>query len=153
MAIDKKIANRVLTNLDHTASRIEALAKQGKIEPRTASALVREIDTFADKFQVAAYGLDKFRALQAHVLQRDSDEKFMDTFENPNKLISGDSDEGFMKEFDVDVTNAVNDRDEHTVRDISDLSDPTKKQPSWSRGPAGKSTRQGTTTPAKRWAP
>lgn len=160
MAIDKNIANRVLTNLDHTAAKIEKLAAAGKIEPRVAAELVRDLDAFADNFQVAAFGAEKFaahKAKVAKVLQRDSDEKFMDTFSNPNKLIEGDSDEGFMKEFNTDNSSDVTDRDEHQVRDLNEYADGTKKQPSWARGPAGKSTRSAAQAapvkPAKRWAP
>lgn len=157
MAIDKNIANRVLTNFDRVAGKIEKLAADGKIEPASAAALVREIDTYADRFQVAAYGADKLaahKAKVAKVFQSDSDEKFMKTFDNPNKLISGDSDEDYMKEFDTDNSSEVTERDEHQVRDLSEHADGTKKQPSWARGPAGKSTRQGAqapAAPARRW--
>ena len=154
--IDKKVANRVLTNLDFAAGRIEGLAKSGKLDPKLAAKLVSEIDSFADRFQVAAYGaesLENFKAQVAKVLQKDSDEKYMDTFDKPIGIIEAESDEPYMKSFDEDITESVTDRDEYTVRDIAPEANGTKKQPSWSRGPAGKSTRQGATAPSAPAAP
>lgn len=149
--------------------------KAGQLDARLASSLVRDIDAFADKIQVSAFGSDKFAAFKtkvSKVIQRDSDEKFMDTFDNPNKPIQTDSDEPFMKSvgpsfnskaidtFDEDNSSAVADRDEYAVRDLNEYAGGTKKQPSWSKGPAGKSTKQGSTPAqvpakarAKAWAP
>jgi hypothetical protein len=160
MAIQKHVANKVLTTLDTAAGRIASLAEGGKIDTATA---VRDIDTFADRFQIAAFGEESLRRHQAKVLKRDADETFMDTFDNPNKVIQSDADETFMHKsgpsfnskaidtFDQDMSSAVSDRDEYAVRDLSEHADGTKRQPSWSRGPAGKSTRQGSTKP-KTWA-
>jgi len=173
MTIQKQIANKVLANLDETANRIDGLAKAGKIDPRLAAALTRDIDSFADKFQVAAFGPDslgRHAAKVAKVLQKDSDEKYMDTFDNPNKVIQSDADEKFMHKteqsfnakaidnYDQDRTTTVTDRDEHQVRDLSEWADKTAKQPSWTKGPAGKSTKQGSapaprTASGKTWSP
>ncbi len=171
MPIEKKLANKVLASLDDAAGKIESLSKAGKVDPRLASALIRDIDGFADKFEASAFGaknLDARKAKLAKVLQKDKDEAFMDTFDNPNKVIESDADEEFLHKvgpsfnskgintFDQDQTTTVTDRDEHVVRDLSDLSDATKKQPSWSGGPAGKSTKQGSTlaqrVAAKSWS-
>jgi hypothetical protein len=158
MTMDKKNASAILTRLDSTATVIEKLAKAGKLNPRAASQMVRDIDTLADKVQVAAYGQEQFAAYQtkvAKVLQKDSDEKYMDTFENPNKVVQSDQDEPYMHKtpasfnakgidnYDQDRTNTVTERDEFAVRDLSEWADKTAKQPSWTRGPAGKSTKQG----------
>lgn len=169
--IQKQVANKVLANLDETANKIDMLVKAGKIDPRLASTLVKEIDSFADRFQVAAFGpesLKRHAAKVAKVLQKDSDEKYMDTFDNPNKVIQSDADEGFMHKteksfnsdaidnYDQDRTTAVTDRKEHQIRDLSEWAESTKKQPSWSKGPAGKSTKQGAdsrTASTKTWAP
>jgi hypothetical protein len=168
MPIQKQVANRVLANLDETANRIDALAKAGKLDPRLAKALSTDIDTFADKFQVAAFGpesLKRHATKVAKVIQKDSDEKYMDTFENPNKVIQSDADEPYMHKtdqsfnagaidnYDQDRTVTVSDRDEFAVRDLSEWSEKTKKQPSWSKGPAGKSTKQGSAKPAAKPGP
>lgn len=162
MPIPKQIANKVLTNLDVAANKLESLVKSGKADPRLAS-VIREIDSFADRFQVAAFGNGNLRAHQAKVLKQDADEKYMETFENPNKVLKGEADEPYMHKtpasfnakeidnFDADRSSMVEERDEYAVRDLSEWSDSTKKQPSWARGPAGKSTRQSSTV-RKTWA-
>jgi hypothetical protein len=166
MPIPKQIANKVLTNLDVAASKLESLVKSGKADPKLAS-VIREIDSFADRFQVAAFGEESLRNHQAKVLKRDSDEPYMDTFENVNKPLKTDADEPYMHKtpasfnakaidnFDADRSSTVSERDEYAVRDLSEWSDGTQKQPSWARGSSGKSTRQGSTQSAageKTWS-
>ena len=172
----KQIANRVLATLDNTAQQIEDLARAGKIDPRLATSIIRDVDVFADKFEIAVYGKENLakRAStlrQAKVMQRDSDEEYMKTFENPIKPITTDADEKYMHNaehgynstkdqgtFDVDPTTTVIDRAEYQVRDLNEFSPGTKKQPSWMSGPAGKSTAIGSgpqarRTASKTWAP
>jgi hypothetical protein len=161
-ANQKKVANQVLSTLDSCAKTLEDLSKSGKIDPKIASKLVLELDSFADKFETVTYGKDNLAARQAKVLRRDSDEKYMETFENPNKVIEGDDDEPWMHKvgpsfhskgmdtFDQDSSSSVSERDEFSVRDLSDISDPVKRQPSWPRGSAGKSTHQGSRNPNRR---
>jgi hypothetical protein len=147
MSIPKELANKVLTNLDTAASRIEKLAKAGKIDTRLASNLVRDIDAFADRFEVSAYGKDSLKRRQAKVLQHDSDEKYMGTFNEPNKRHKGDSDESWMDKnspgarwdsmvdnFDQDRTNAVADRVEYQPVGLNEYADAPKKQPSMKDG-------------------
>ncbi len=181
MAIDKTTVNKVLSSLDKSAENIQRLASSRSIDPKVATSLIQEIDAFADRLQIAAFGKKNFEAFkakaiaaarQAKVLQSDRDETFMKTFDNPNKVIESDADETFMHRtepsfnakgqptFDLDGSSAVSGRDEYAIRELSQYSDATKKQPSWERGPAGKSTKQGssktasTKAPAvKRWAP
>lgn len=166
MAIEKKTANKVLASLDSAAEKLEALKNAKKIDPRLASSLIREIDTFADKFESSVFGpknLAARKAKLAKVLKSDKDELYMSTFENTVKPIQTDADEEYMHKvgpsfnskgidtFDNDLSSSMTNRDEHQVRDLSELSAPTKKQPTWSRGPAGKSTKQGSTR-TKTWA-
>lgn len=159
--MDKQAAGKILLKLESTASEVDTLAKAGKIDPKVASELVKNIDQFSDKFEIAAFGKAAFEARKAKVLEQDSDEPYMKTFENPQKVIEGDPDEPYMHEsgasfngksiptYDSDDTSQVTDRDEYSVRDESEWSDGTKQQPSWTRGPAGKSTKQGS---GKTWA-
>ncbi len=178
----KQIANKVLTTLDNTANTLDGLAKAGKIDPRLASQINHDIDTFADKFEVAIYGKDNLqrrasKVREAKVIQRDSDEEYMKTFENPIKPITTDTDEPYMHKaphgynstkdmdtYDADISSSVTDRDEHQVRDLNEFAGGTKKQPSWEKGPAGKSTAIGSSAqprgaaappsaPSKTWAP
>lgn len=162
MPIPKQVANKVLSNLDLAASRIEELAKNGKLDPRLASNLVRDIDTFADKFEVSAYGADSLKRRQAAVLHGDADERhYMNTFENTVKPLKTDGDEQYMHttghgarwaedvpSFDADRSSVVANRPEYNVRGQSDVSNggKTARQPSWS-GAGRKSTAS-----AKTWA-
>jgi hypothetical protein len=162
MAMDKKSANQVLQTLDDTAGRLEKLKVAGKINPKVADGLIKQIDTFADRVQVAAFGKESFQRFQAKVIQKDSDEKFMDTFDNPNKVIQSDSDEPYMHKappsfnskgidtYDQDGSAAVSERKEYDIRDLNEYAGGTKKQPTWPGGSAGKSTKQGSTKPAPR---
>lgn len=160
--MDKKTANQILSSLDRSADAIDSLAKAGKIDAKVAAEISGHLDLAADKVEIAAFGQTNLAARQAKVLQRDSDEKFMDTYDNPNKVIQSDADEKFMHKtepsfnskamdtFDADRSSTVSERDEYQVRDLSEHADPAKKQPSWAKGPAGKSTKQGST--GKTWA-
>lgn len=170
--MDKQLANQTLATLDDISRRLEVLAGKGLIDTKVATSVVTALDGFSDKFHVAAFGqesLDRYKAHVAKVLKKDSDEKYMDTFDNPNKVISGESDEPYMHKvgpgfnssgidtFDQDRTTTVTDRKEYAIRDLNEHAGGTKKQPSWSGGPAGKSTKQGSTRqasrPTKTWAP
>ncbi len=166
MSIEKKVANKVLSDLDASAKKIIEFKIAGKLDPRLADTLVREIDTFADKFEIKAFGQKSFdarRAKLAKVLQKDKDEGFMDTFDNPNKVIESDKDEPYMhsippsarldgvKTFDQDMTTTVSDRDEYGVNGLSEYAEPTKKQPSWTGGP--KKSKASVASKPKTWAP
>lgn len=155
MPIPKQIANKVLSNLDIAASRIESLAKSGKLDARVASTLVRDIDAFADKFEVSAYGADSLKRRQAAVLQMDADEAhYMKAFDNTVNPIITEKDEPYMHNsghgarwaediptFDADRSSMVVNRPEYNVRDQSEVSNggKTVRQPSWA-GPGRKST-------------
>lgn len=164
----KQIANKVLANLDSSANELERLASLKGIRPEVAAeltALAKGLDEYSDRLQVAAFGqqsLDSWKAKLSKVIQRDSDEKFMDTYDNPQKVIQSDADEKFLHKtdpsfnskgidnFDTDSSSAVTDRDEYAIRDLNDMAGGTKKQPTWTKGPAGKSTKQGSTS--KTWS-
>jgi len=182
-APQKKIANKVLATLDNTADQLDSLVKLGKINPKLASGIIRDIETFADKFEVAVYGRANLQkrasqVRQAKVIQQDSDESYMNTFENPIKAITTDADEPYMHKaehgyqstkdmetYDADISSSVHDRPEYAVRDLNEFASGTKKQPSWEGGPAGKSTAIGSgprrpapsapkpRAAAKNWAP
>lgn len=165
----KDLANKILTNLEHSATEIEKLASEKHLDAKIATDLVSKIDDFADKFEIAFFGEESFKRRQAKVIQRDKDEPYMDTFDNPNKVIQSDKDEPYMHgapagfnakpigTFDVDQTSTVTDRDEYNVRDLNQYAGGTKKQPSWNKGSAGKSTKTGSEVPKvekpeKTWA-
>ena len=162
--MNKQLANQILAKLDETANLIDKIAKGGKLSPKVAAELTRNIDSFADRFQVAAFGkksLENWREKLARVDQRDSDEPYMDTFKNPQEPIQVEPDEPYMHRteksfncdsiptYDSDDTSQVTDRKETDVRDLNEYAGGTKPQPSWTGGRGGKSTRQGA---EKKWA-
>lgn len=165
--MEKRLANKILTNLEHSANEIDRLAAEGRIDVQLAAKLTHDIDAFSDKLEVHAFGDDSFKRRQAKVYQSDKDEPYMGTFDNPNKVLQADADEPYMHNapagfnakaigtFDVDRTTTVSDRDEYQVRDLNQYAGGTKKQPSWSGGSGGKSTKVGSSydKPAKTWAP
>lgn len=168
--MNKQLANEVLATLESTADSIERLQAAKKIDPRVAAELVRDIDAFADKFHIATYGeksLLAYRAKMAKVIKRDADEKYMEAFENTQEPIQVAKDEPYMHKteksfncdaiptYDSDRSSSVSlERKEHAIRDLSEHADKTARQPSWNSGPAGKSTRQGSTQKTeKTWAP
>ena len=143
--IPKNIANKVLSNLDTAAGRIEKLASAGKMDPRLASKLVRDLDSFADRFEVSAYGDESFRRRKATLISGDADEKhYMSTFDNVNAPLVTDKDEAYMHEvgasarwdgmgtYDVDRSSTVSNRTEYQVVGQSEWSNGGKSvaQPS-----------------------
>jgi hypothetical protein len=163
--MDRKAINETLSNLDGAADRIEKLAKKGVINPKLASKICLELDKFSDKFQARHLGPANLKGHQAKVIKQDSDEPYMKTFENVNKPLETNADEPFMHKveksfnadaidtFDADHSNTVTDRKEYDVRDLSEWSDKTSPQPSWTGGKGGKSTHQGSTYDAPVAAP
>jgi hypothetical protein len=160
MTMNRKEINEILWRLDQAANRVASLGE--KIDPETSMHIQKNLDMCADRIEVAAFGKSSFENRKAKVLKRDTDEPYMETFQNPQKPIKTDADEPYMHEtgpsfngksvptYDSDDTSQVIDRDEYDVRDRSEWADPTKQQPSWTKGSAGKSTRQGSD---KDWAP
>jgi hypothetical protein len=144
MAIPKQFANKVLSNLDNAAARIESLAKSGQMDPRVASALVRDVDAFADRFEEAAFGKESLMRRQAKLIQGDADEKtaYMNTFANPNKVIEDGTGHNYLAQsekgerwnympanFAQDRTTTVSERAEFSPEHLSDYGTATK-QPS-----------------------
>lgn len=170
----KQLANSILQGLDDTASNLERLVTSGRLNTQASTrlkAMIHNLDGFADKFQVFAFGEKSLKSLQAKVIKQDADEPYMKTFENTVEPLQTDSDETFMHKvdssfnsdaietFDADMSSSVTNRKEHDVRDLSEHADKTKPQPSWTGGKGGKSTRQGgerptarQATPEKTWA-
>lgn len=162
MRMDKQAAKTIINMLEETASSVEQ--SSSKLNPQLATVagqIVRDLDLASDRIEIAAFGKEAFEKRRAEVLQRDKDEPWMDTFENVQKPIITEKDEPYMHEsgksyngksiktYDSDDSSQVRHRDEHEVRELSEWADKTKQQPSWEKGPAGKSTRQGS---AKTWA-
>lgn len=169
----KQTAAQVVNVLDQAGNELERLKVAGFLDAGVVDKMLLDIDTSADRIQLAAFGPEAFEAYKskmAKVLKQDPDEPYMKTFDNPQKPLKTDPDEPYMHKapagfqpgtggdtFDSDDTSQVTDRKEYAVRDLSEYADPTKKQPSWKGAPAGKSTKQGSDRRAsggtKSWAP
>jgi len=161
--IPKSVANKVLSNLDSAASRIESLVNEGKIGARVASTLVRDLDSFADRFEVAAFGKENLSRRISTLMKGDKDEEhYMKSFDNVNAPLKVQADESYMHEsgdsarwdsiptFDQDNSSAVMNRPEYAVVDQSKWSNDGKSvaQPSLISGPLKKHKASG----PKTWA-
>jgi hypothetical protein len=73
-----------------------------------AKQLVNAIDKTADEIEVVSFGKESFVRRQAEVIQRDPDEKYMDTFQSPMQPRQVESDEPYMSAYKDDQSSAVN---------------------------------------------
>ena len=101
-------ADRILGRLDRIAHVIQANHESWGMPFEAAKTLVNEIDKTADDLEISAFGKESFQKRQAEVIQRDADEKYMDTFKNPMAPIQTEGDEPFMKAYGDDQSSAVN---------------------------------------------
>jgi hypothetical protein len=143
----KKQANTMLNRLDKMAKDIQANAQQWGIPFKYARALVNGLDKTADELEAVTFGADSLQHRQAElafkdpalakaakaalgdetyakaaaVLQRDSDETYMDTFKNPMKPIETDADEPYMSAYSDDQSEAVGEGTSSSGRDLAPL--------------------------------
>jgi hypothetical protein len=109
-----KDADRVLARLDKLAATIQAEHKSWGMPFEAAKEIVNALDLTADEIETATFGdtsLAKRQdeivltaaktaaAKKAEVIQRDGDEGYMKTFENPMAPIQTESDEPYMKAY------------------------------------------------------
>jgi len=110
---DKKAANSVLTRLDHIAGQIQKKFASWGLSQDVAKAIVNDIDKVADEIESSTFGAGSLAERQvevlkqAKVLQQDSDEKYMGTFNAPMAPIQTDGDEKYMSAFKDDQSQAV----------------------------------------------
>ncbi len=114
-----KIAKEIVNNLDKTADAVEALAfGEQSLQARQAEIAVTSSDFAKDATTQGLISRSDF-AKAAKVIQRDSDEKYMDTFKNPSKPIETDGDEPYMSAYGDDQSSSVNDGEDETGRDLA----------------------------------
>lgn len=115
MKFAKEEASQILGRLDHMAASIQDNHEKWKIPFVVARALVNSIDKVADEIEVASMGPESLLKRQVHtlakegkVVQKDSDESYMDTFNAPMAPIQTDADENsYMSLFKDDQSQAV----------------------------------------------
>ena len=107
----KEDANRNLLRLDRIASTIIAQHQAWGMPKEVAKQIVNALDATADEIEVASFGQESFTERQtevckqasrphtAEVLQRESDESYMQTFTNPMAPIQTEADEPYMKAY------------------------------------------------------
>lgn len=111
-------ATHVLAGIDLLADVIEKDHVALGLEPKQAEELALHLDKTADLLEVACYGADNLAKRKiklakdaadkvAKVIQKDSDEPYMDTFNAPQKPHQSDADEPYMAHYRDDQTEAV----------------------------------------------
>lgn len=105
--IAASVANNILTRLDKIASAIQSNYEAWGMPFDTAKDIVNDLDKTADEVEVAAFGKESFTRRQAEVIQRDTDEKYMDTYKNPMAPVQVEADEPYMKQYADDQSSAV----------------------------------------------
>jgi hypothetical protein len=120
-----KTVNTILAHLDVAAGEIQANHEALGISFDTAKEIVNNLDKTADELEVRAYGQDSLERRQvkllkeAKVLQRDADEPYMATFENPQKPVQTDADEPYMQAYSDDQSSAVETGKSETGRPLA----------------------------------
>lgn len=110
----KKQASELLGRLDRIASEIQANHASWGMSFADAKALVNGLDKVADDLERGTFGDVSLQRRQveilksAKVIQKDSDESYMDTFNSPSKPHQTDGDEPYMSAYADDDTAGVN---------------------------------------------
>jgi len=111
--------NRILGRLDRVAAMIQENHEEWGMPFEAAKQVVNALDASLDEIEIAAFGKESFLRRQAEVIQRDADEKYMDTFKNPMAPIQTESDEPYMKAYGDDQSSAVNNGESTTGRKLA----------------------------------
>jgi hypothetical protein len=102
-----KDADQALTRLDRIAAEIQAKHESWGMPFETAKAIVNDLDKTADEIEIASFGQESLMKRQAEVIQRDSDEAYMNGFKNPMAPVQVESDEPYMSAYGDDQSSAV----------------------------------------------
>ena len=107
-------ADRMLARLDRLAATVQDKYASWGVPFEAAKEIVNALDKTADEIELASFGAGSLARRQtevmgksAKVVQRDADEKYMDTFENPMQPHQMDADEPYMKLYSDDQSSAV----------------------------------------------
>lgn len=110
-AEQSKQASDILTTLDNVAEIVKAKFASWGMDQDEAKQVVNGLDEVADNFERSTFGEESFQHRQqevlAAVLQRDPDEPYMDTFQNPHQPIQTDADEPYMGAYGDDQSSSV----------------------------------------------
>lgn len=117
----KKLSKEQSVAASHMLGRMDTLAQtvmqryaSWGMSQEDAKRVVNALDSVADDFERCAFGEESLQARQievlkqAKVIQQDSDESYMGTFNAPTAPIQTDGDEPYMQAYKDDQTTAVN---------------------------------------------
>ena len=111
--------DQLLASMDRMAATLQEKHEAWGMHFEAAKAYVNEIDRCADELERAAYGERSMIIRQAQVIQKDADEGYMDTFQNPMKPIQTDADEPYMAAYKDDQSSAVENGKSSTGRPLA----------------------------------
>ena len=120
-----KTVNTILAHLDVAAGEIQANHEALGIPFETAKTIVNDLDKTADELEAQTFGKESLERRQvdlckkAKVIQRDGDEGYMATFENPMKPVQTDADEPYMQAYADDQSSAVETGKSETGRPLA----------------------------------
>lgn len=120
-----KQADITLGRVDKIAAEIQANHAAWGMPFEQAKALVNSFDKLADDLEASLFGADSLQARQievlktAKVIQKDSDESYMETFNKPTAPIQTDADEPYMAAYADDQSSAVNNGKSTTGRPLA----------------------------------
>lgn len=107
-------ADRILARLDRVAATVQAKYAEWGMPFEAAKEIVNALDKTADDLEVATFGPHSFERRQvellgktAKVIQRESDESYMETFANPMQPHQIEADEPYMKLYGDDQSSSV----------------------------------------------
>jgi len=115
-AKDSKRVSEILGRLDKAAGMIQDKAAEWGMPFDEAKEVVNTLDLAADNLEQMSFGEESLQRRQievlasvkeAEVIQRDSDEPYMSTFET-GAVIQQDADEPYMSAYRDDDTSGVN---------------------------------------------
>ena len=117
-AEQSKQASDVLGRIDDLAKTVQANHASWGMSFDDAKTVVNDLDKTADTFERMAFGEESLQRRRqevlAKVIQREPDEGYMDTFQNPHQPIQTDADEPYMGAYGDDQSSAVADGKEET---------------------------------------
>lgn len=113
-AEQSKRASEILGQLDNLVLEIQKRHASWGMSRSEVEPIVNHLDSVLDDFEKVAFGEESFKARQqevvAKVIQRDPDEPYMDTFNDPQNQT--DADEPYMSAYSDDDSSAVVDGEE-----------------------------------------
>lgn len=107
------VASTVLGRLDMLAQTVTQRYSSWGMAQEDAKRVVNALDAVADDFERQVFGEESLQARQievlknAKVIEQDSDEAYLRTFNAPSTPIQTDADEPYMQAYRDDQTTAV----------------------------------------------